>query len=36
MRQMDVVTAYLYGLLDTSIYMKAPTELIKSLAYPSA
>lgn len=29
MQQMDVVTAYLYGTLDTTIYMKAPPELIQ-------
>ena len=33
MRQMDVVTAYLYGLLDSTIYMKAPPKLIKRQTY---
>ncbi|CAM6082427.1 unnamed protein product [Calypogeia fissa] len=33
MHQMDVVTAYLYGLLDTLIYMKAPPELITRNIY---
>ena len=33
MHQMDVVTAYLYGLLDSTIYMKAPPELIKRQTY---
>ena len=33
MHQMDVVTAYLYGLLDSTIYMKAPPELIKRQRY---
>lgn len=28
MRLMDVVTAYLYGILDTEIYIKAPPELL--------
>ena len=27
MRQLDVATAYLYGTLDTTIYMRAPPEL---------
>lgn len=27
MHLMDVVTAYLYGVLDTEIYMKAPQSL---------
>ena len=34
--QMDVVTAYLYGMLDTSIYMRAPPELLKRLDYQRA
>jgi hypothetical protein len=29
MQQMDVVTAFLYGKLDTTIFMKAPPELIQ-------
>lgn len=29
MQQIDVVTTYLYGTLDTTIYMKAPPELIQ-------
>lgn len=28
MHLMDVVIAYLYGILDTKIYMKAPPELL--------
>jgi hypothetical protein len=30
---MDVVTAYLYGTLDTEIYMLAPPELIKRVQF---
>jgi hypothetical protein len=33
MHLMDVVTAYLYGILNTQIYMKAPLELIKRVAF---
>jgi hypothetical protein len=33
MHQLDVVTAFLYGLLDTTIYMKAPLELISRCTY---
>lgn len=33
MRLMDVVTAYLCGTLDTEIYMKAPPELLKRIAF---
>lgn len=29
MNLMDVVMAYLYGILDTEIYMKAPPEFIQ-------
>ena len=28
-RLMDVVTAYLYGNLDTNIYMRNPAELVE-------
>jgi hypothetical protein len=30
---MDIVTAYLYGTLDTEIYMLAPPELIKRVQF---
>lgn len=30
---MDVVTAYLYGTLDTEIFMQAPPELIKRIKF---
>ena len=33
MHLMDVVTIYLYGILDTKIYMKAPPELITHAAF---
>lgn len=33
MHLMDVVTAYLYGILDTEIFMKAPLELIKRVTF---
>jgi hypothetical protein len=33
MHLMDVVTAYLYGILDTRIYMKAPPKLITRAAF---
>jgi hypothetical protein len=33
MHLMDVVTAYLYGLLDTDIYMQAPPELLTRLIF---
>jgi hypothetical protein len=33
MHQLDVVTLYLYGLLDTTIYMKAPSELISRATF---
>lgn len=29
MHQMDIVTAYLYGYLDTEIYLEAPPELVE-------
>jgi len=32
MRLMDVVTAYLYGSLDTNIYMKVPPGLDTTIA----
>ncbi|CAM6123709.1 unnamed protein product [Calypogeia fissa] len=35
MHQMDIVTAYLYGNLDKTIYMEAPPELIARVAYYS-
>lgn len=33
MHLMDVITAYLYGILDTEIYMIAPPELIKRVSF---
>lgn len=33
MHLMDVVTTYLYGILDTEIYLKAPPELIDRVAF---
>src|SRR5450759_4485614 len=33
MHQMDIVTAYLYGHLDTVIHMEAPPELIQRVDY---
>ncbi|CAM6124024.1 unnamed protein product [Calypogeia fissa] len=33
MHILDVITAYFYGILDTTIYMKAPPELIKRLTF---
>lgn len=33
MHLMDVVIAYLYGILDTKIYMKAPPELLQRIAF---
>lgn len=35
MQQMDVVTAFLYGKLDTTIFMKAPPELIQRKEFHS-
>ena len=36
MRQMDVVTIYLCGMLDTTIYMKASPKLISSVQTPTS
>ncbi|CAM6097662.1 unnamed protein product [Calypogeia fissa] len=33
MHILDVITTYLYGILDTTIYMKAPPKLIKRLMF---
>lgn len=33
MHILDVITAYLYGILDTTIYMKAPPELINRITF---
>lgn len=35
MHQMDIVTAYLYGTLDNTIYMEAPSDLIERVQYHS-
>jgi hypothetical protein len=35
MHQMDIVTAYLYGTLDKTIYMQAPPELVQRINYHS-
>jgi hypothetical protein len=33
MHQLDIVIAYLYGPLDKTIYMEAPSELIIQMQY---
>jgi hypothetical protein len=33
MNQIDVVTTYLYGILDTKIYMTASPKLLKRVAF---